>query len=102
MTYVDVHVQALEECRRQVHRVRNMLDFDDAFVDSRTPPPQGDTKTDIFGELDGAAALAAKIDSVWAAARAELGEGRNRMQNVERALSQVAANFRGAERGAGA
>jgi hypothetical protein len=102
MTYVDVHTQALEECGRQVHRVRNMLNFGDAFVGSTTPAPQGATAADLFGKLDGAAALAAKVDAVWDAVKTDLGEGRNRLQNVERALSEVASNFRGAEAGAGA
>ncbi|MEV4168414.1 hypothetical protein [Nonomuraea sp. NPDC049709] len=102
MSYVDVHVQALEECGRQAHRVKNMLDFDDAFVNTDVTPPRGDTGTGIFGELEGATELAAKIDAVWESVRAELGEGRNRMANVERALGQVAANFRGAETGSGA
>ncbi|MCK2221298.1 hypothetical protein MF672_046970 [Actinomadura sp. ATCC 31491] len=101
MTY-DVHVQALEECGRQARRVRNMLDLDDAFVDSGVKAPQGDTKADIFGELDGAAGLAAKIDAVWKSVGDEFGEGRNRLENVERALSQVATNFRNAETGSGA
>ncbi|TDD12506.1 hypothetical protein E1292_01255 [Nonomuraea deserti] len=102
MSYVDVHVQALEECARQALRVKNMLDFDDAFVNSDVTAPQGDTKSDIFGELEGAGDLAAKIDAIWESVRSELGEGRNRMTNVERALGQVASNFRGAETGSGA
>ncbi|MEW9546969.1 hypothetical protein [Nonomuraea sp. NPDC050783] len=102
MSYVDVHLRALEECGRQAHRVKNMLDLGDAFVGSDVRAPQGDTKADIFGKLDGAGALAAKIDAVWKSLEEDLGEGRNRLENVERALGQVATNFRNAEKGSGA
>ncbi|MFG1941925.1 hypothetical protein [Nonomuraea sp. NPDC048826] len=97
MTFVDVHVQALEECGRQALRVKNMLDLDDAFVGTDLKAPSGDTDSTIFGTLEGAAGLAGKIDAVWASVREELGAGRNRLENVERALGEVATNFRGAE-----
>ncbi|MGI5283941.1 hypothetical protein ACQEVF_11470 [Nonomuraea polychroma] len=102
MGYVDVHVQALEECGRQALKVKNMLDFDDAFVDSGSKAPQGETGSGIFGTIDGAEELAVKIDEVWNAVRDDLGEGRNRMENIERALGEVALNFRDAETGSGA
>ncbi|MER7363340.1 hypothetical protein ACI2LC_34580 [Nonomuraea wenchangensis] len=99
MTYVDVHVQALEECGRQVRRVRNMLDFEDAFVDSSVKKPVGDTESRLFGRLAGAGALADQVDAVWKALKDELKEGRERLKTVERALGEVATNFRDAETG---
>ena len=97
MTFADVHVQALEECAGQVLRVKNMLDLDDAFVDAGLRAPQDDADPGIFGDLEGAEGLAGKIDAVWGSVRSELSAGRNRLGNVERALGEVAANFRGAE-----
>ncbi|MEO3873644.1 hypothetical protein ABGB18_32950 [Nonomuraea sp. B12E4] len=97
MSFVDVHIQAIEECGRQALRVRNMLKVDDAFVGSRTPAPQGDTKADIFGDIEGAGDLAAKVDEVWNSVNGELGAGRSRLKNVDEALGQVAANFRRGE-----
>ncbi|MGW4792815.1 hypothetical protein ACWEPC_10440 [Nonomuraea sp. NPDC004297] len=102
MGFVDVHIQALEECGRQANRVKNMLDLDDAFVNTEVTPPRGDTASSVFGTVEGAEGLATKIDSVWAAVRTELSEGRNRMTNVDQALGQVADNFRDAETGSGA
>lgn len=102
MGFVDVHVQALEECGRQALKVKNMLDFGDAFVAPGSKAPQGDTASGIFGDLEGATDLAAKVDAVWNAVRAELGRGRSRLEDVERALDEVAANFRGAEGASGA
>lgn len=94
---LSVHVQALEECGRQVLRVKNMLDLDDAFVGTDLKAPSRDTDASIFGGLEGAEKLAGKIDAVWKSVGDELGEGRDRLVKVERALGEVAANFRGAE-----
>jgi hypothetical protein len=102
MSFVDVHVQAIEECGRQALRVRNMLDFDDAFVGGKTPAPKGSTSGGIFGKLEGAGDLAAKIDEVWNSVKDELGEGRSRMKNVEAALGQVVTHYRDAEEASGA
>ncbi|SDH82293.1 hypothetical protein [Nonomuraea jiangxiensis] len=102
MSFVDVHVQALEECGRQALRVRNMLDVQDAFVGSRTPAPKGDTKADIFGGLDGAGALAAKVDQVWESIGADLGAAQSLLKGVNEALGQVAGNIRRAENASGA
>ncbi|MEU4516810.1 hypothetical protein AB0G05_45620 [Nonomuraea wenchangensis] len=97
MTYVDVHVQAVEECGRQVRRVRNMLDFEDAFLDTNVKAPVGDTDARVFGRLGGAGALADQVDAVWKALKDDLKEGRDRLRTVERALGEVATKFRDAE-----
>lgn len=100
MSFFDVHAQALEECGGQAHKVKNMLDPGDAFLGTSLKAPEEDIDSGVFGDVEGAAALAAKVDQVWASVRDELGAGRNRMEGVERALNDVATNFRGAERAA--
>lgn len=102
MSFVDVHVQAIEECRQEAYKVRNMLDFEDAFTGSKSKAPKGATSAEIFGSLDGAGALAKKIDEVWGSVKEEYGWGRSRMQGVEEALGKVAANFRNAAGASGA
>ncbi|WP_188191143.1 hypothetical protein [Nonomuraea sp. SYSU D8015] len=99
---MDVHVRAIEECGRQATRVRNMLDFNDAFVDGKATAPSGATDAGIFGKLEGAGDLATKIDEVWNSVKHELGEGRNRLKNVDTALGEVVTNYRGAEGASGA
>lgn len=96
MALVDVHVQALEECARQSLRVRNMLDVDDAFVggDLRRP---GEARADAFGGVDGAGALAAKVNALWKSIEDDLGAGRSRLQSVHDALGEVAGTFRSVE-----
>ncbi|TMR96935.1 hypothetical protein [Nonomuraea basaltis] len=102
MGFVDVHVQAIEECRQEVLKVRNMLDFNDAFVDGKTTPPKDSTSAGIFGELEGASDLATKIDDVWGKVKTELGWAQSCMKDVEGALGTVASNFRTGERASGA
>ncbi|WP_111179901.1 hypothetical protein [Nonomuraea aridisoli] len=100
MGFVDVHVQALEECGRQSLRVRNMLDVDDAFVGGDSSRP-GEARAAVFGDIEGAGALAAKVNAVWRSIEEDLGAGRNRLKNVHDALGEVAGNFRAAEGASG-
>lgn len=97
MTFIDVHTQAIEECAGQVLRVKNMLHVDDALHGTELKAPDKDIDSAIFGDLDGAEGVAGKIDAVWESVREDLGAGRNRLGNVERALGEVTGNFRGAE-----
>lgn len=100
MSFVDVHVQALEECARQSLRVRNMLDVDDAFVGADIRRP-GEARAAVFGALDSAGSLAAKVNAVWKSIEEDLGAGRSRLKNVHDALGEVAGNFRSAEEAGG-
>ncbi|MEV0617189.1 hypothetical protein AB0I81_27975 [Nonomuraea sp. NPDC050404] len=101
MSFVDVHVQAIEDCRQEAYKVRNMFVLDDAFEGTKSSAPKGDVSGDIFGKIEGAGALAKKVDAVWDSVTAEFSHGHSRMKSVEEALSTVAANFRGAEKGSG-
>jgi hypothetical protein len=102
MGFIDVHVQAIEECREQVHTMWNRLDFGDAFVDTKVTPPKGSTDSGIFGQLAGRGDLATKIDEVWDKAKADLGWAQSCMKDVEAALGTVAANFRESAKASGA
>ncbi|QYC38713.1 hypothetical protein Nocox_05430 [Nonomuraea coxensis DSM 45129] len=98
MSYVDVYMQALDDCGRQVRRVSKMLDFDNTFEDSEAQKPPEKMDSRLFGRLKGAGELAGQIDDVWGAFKAELAAGQDRLDRVERSLDKVVTNYREAEK----
>ncbi|MFI9550143.1 hypothetical protein [Nonomuraea endophytica] len=99
---VDVSYQAFDECRTRIRAASKEFDLDFILKDSQAKPPAELTDAKLFGKLDGAAQLAAKVDATWTGIRVELDSGQIKLESVERALNDVETNLRTADKAAGA
>ncbi|MFI6180028.1 hypothetical protein ACIA8R_31115 [Nonomuraea sp. NPDC051191] len=99
---VDVSYTALDECRTRIHVASKDFALEEILKVSQSKTPAEVTPPDLFGKLDGAGDLAAKISATWTAVRVELGSAQRRLENVERALDQVETNLHEAATASGA
>jgi hypothetical protein len=89
----DIHFQALESCRTAVSKAWGQYES----LHGGLPEAPG-TPAAAFGHADGAAALAAAVDTAYAALTAETSDARNKLKGVERALESVQDNVRTANK----
>ncbi|MGV9306424.1 MULTISPECIES: hypothetical protein [unclassified Nonomuraea] len=100
--FVDVSYKAFDECRTRINIAAKGFDLDEIFKKTKSKPPAELTDAKLFGKLDGAQELAAKMDAAWSGIRVELDSAQLKLESVERALNDVEANLRKAEKDSGA
>ncbi|WP_328855629.1 hypothetical protein OHB01_16935 [Microbispora hainanensis] len=89
MTGFDIHFQALESCRTAVRKAWGQYES----LHGGLPETPGARAAD-FGHVDGAAALAAAVDTAYSALTSEAADARTKLKGVERALETVQDNVR--------
>ncbi|MEU1386289.1 MULTISPECIES: hypothetical protein [unclassified Nonomuraea] len=88
MAGLDIHFEALDDCRIAAHAVANKFgDLADGF-------PATAVDSSIFGKLAGSSALATVVDGVEGVTDRECGKAKSLVQSVERALDLVESNVR--------
>ncbi|MFC4120079.1 hypothetical protein [Nonomuraea zeae] len=100
--FVDVSYQAFDECRTRVRTASKEFDLGNVLKDSKSKAPAEPTSATLFGTLDGAHELAAKMDAAWTGIRVEMNSGQIKLESVERALDGVETNLRTAAAASGA
>ncbi|MEU7877329.1 hypothetical protein [Microbispora bryophytorum] len=93
MAGFDIHFQALESCRTAVSKAWGQYES----LHGGLPETPG-TRAAAFGHVDGAAALAAAVDTAYAALTVEVADARTKLKGVERALESVQDNVRTAHK----
>ncbi|GAA3615803.1 hypothetical protein GCM10022419_121350 [Nonomuraea rosea] len=99
---VDVSYEALDKCRTRVLAAAKEFNLDDILKEGGATAPALPTAAALFGMLDGAQELAAKMDAAWTGIRGEIESGHAKLEEVERALNAVMDNLRAAATASGA
>ncbi|GAA4233995.1 archaellum component FlaC [Streptosporangium album] len=92
MAGTDIHFDALEQCRTTTKKLAGKYgDLADTY-------PATSADSSIFGRLTDSSALASAIDTIEKMVDDELGQVKNKLEGVERALDTVQENVRGANK----
>ena len=97
MAGFDIHFQALESCRTAVRKAWGQYETLHGGLPGTAGRTAG-TPAAAFGHVDGAAALAAAVDTAFSTLTAEVADARTKLKKVERALETVQDNVRGAHK----
>ncbi|WP_336207641.1 hypothetical protein [Nonomuraea sp. LPB2021202275-12-8] len=92
MAVLDIHFDALDDCRSAAKRLAGK------FGELAEGYPAETTSSSIFGKLAGVSALATAVDGVEKTASSEFGKAKTLVEGVERALDQVQDNVRTANK----
>ncbi|WP_433244260.1 hypothetical protein ACQPYK_41325 [Streptosporangium sp. CA-135522] len=88
MANLDVHFDALDDCRTAAKKLAGKFDHL-----AETYPAQT-TDSHIFGTMESSSRLAAAVDVIEKTVDAEMGDVKSKLEGVERALSTVEENLR--------
>ncbi|MEU7896851.1 hypothetical protein AB0B45_28815 [Nonomuraea sp. NPDC049152] len=92
---MDMHFQALDKCRSDANKAAGQYESLDRAMPEKAKTP---TDSSIFGQVEARQSLTTAIDTAWSTLSGELGQARNKLKGVERALDKVQDNVREAHK----